>query len=267
MRKSLYVLLTTLALVLAFAATANAAPKGAYKVTLRTSTTSSVAGRFITVAGRVTGPKAAGKSVRIQRQYGPGIWTTVATATVKHNGTYSARVETPIGGNTSFRALKAKSTARKAGISPTRTTKVFQWLYLSNEPGRLSGTFPYETTIGGKLYTHAFVLEDAGDRVDYRTDSLCTTFTTVVAYGTPSDPAASMNLNVQRTSPTQTTTDTVVPVSTAAPKTVTTSLVGTKVFDMYVDTTDPSFYGAQLGDPKIYCNASSLPELAGNDII
>jgi hypothetical protein len=259
MRKALLVLLTTSALVLGFAATANAAPKAAYKVTLTTSTTSSVAGKFITVSGKVTGPKAAGRNVAIQRQYVGGGWTTVAAAAVKKNGRFSARVETPIGGSTSFRAIKGKSSVRKAGISPTRSTKVFQWLYLSNQPGVLGSATPGGLTIAGTYYSHAFNLTDNLASLDYKTNGLCTTFSTVATYlpfGLPTD---TMDVHLSKTPFTGSVVTTTVPVSSTAAKTITTSVVGAKSFVIIVDGVDPG-YGAELGDPKLYCNAASLPE-------
>jgi hypothetical protein len=267
MRKALLVVLTTVSLVLGFGAMANAAPKPAYKVTLTTSTTSSVAGRFITVAGKVTGPKATHKTVTIQRWYAGGPWINVAVATVMRNGKFSARVETPVGGNTSFRALKARSSARKAGVSPTRTTKVFQWLYLSNEPGFNGSTLSLESTIAGKVYSHALVVEDDGGGFQYKTNGLCTTFSTVAAYTkfAPASPTASMNLNVYNEPATGDPTGKTVAVSTAAPTTVTLSLVGGKYVSANV-TDSTGDYQPIFGDPKVYCNASALPELTNSEI-
>ena len=259
MRKALLVLLTTFALVLGFAAVANAAPKSAYKVTLTTSTTSSVAGRFITVSGKVTGPKAAGKNVTIQRQYVGGPWTTVAVATVKRPGRFTARVETPLGGSTSFRALKGKSSVRKAGISPTRTTKVFQWLYLSNQPGLLSSARPLALSIDGTSYRNSFLLTDNGAVLSYKLNGLCTTFSTVAQYLKYDLPDDTMDVQINKVSPTDSSTLTSVPVSTTATKTITTSMAGLKSVYVIFDSINPG-YGARLGDPKVYCNAPSLPE-------
>jgi hypothetical protein len=85
------------------------------------STTSSVAGRFITGAGKVTGPKAAGRTVTIQRKYVDGGPVSVAFPTIRNKGKFSARVELPQGGTTSFRALKAsRRHARRVSVRPGR---------------------------------------------------------------------------------------------------------------------------------------------------
>ncbi|MCW2783733.1 MAG: hypothetical protein JWP74_250 [Marmoricola sp.] len=266
MRKTLLVVLTALALVLGFAAMANAAAKPAYKVSLRTSTTSSQAGKFIVVSGKVTGPGASGKSVTVQRRYVGGAWVTVASATVKPSGAFSARVETPQGGNTSFRAIKGKSSARKAGTSPVRTTKVFEWLFLANQAGSFQDVIPFEDTISGVHYTHALTFEDDSNAT-WRPSLECTSFTTRISYekGT-TDPADDMDLVVDTTPVHGADTETSVPVTTGSPKTATVSLAGAKYLELSVNGfPGTGSYDASLGDPKVYCNAPYLPEFNISD--
>src|SRR4051794_17282686 len=105
MRKALIVTISVLSLVLTLTAVASASTKPAYKVSLVPNVSASSAGRFIIVSGKVTGPGAIGRNVTIQRHYVGGPWVTVAFATVKRSGRFAARVETPRGGTTTFRAF------------------------------------------------------------------------------------------------------------------------------------------------------------------
>jgi hypothetical protein len=68
-----------------------------------------------------------------------------------------------------------------------------------------------------------------------------------------------MTVHLQTTSASDNATIATAPVSTAATKTLTVSLVGAKSFSLYGDGFGPD-NNAALGDPKVYCNAASLPE-------
>jgi hypothetical protein len=269
MRKVLVVLLTTFSLILGFAALANAAAKPAYRVTLKTSTTSSVAGKFITVAGKVTGPKAAGKTVTIQRRYVDGGWVSVAFATVKNNGKFSARVETPRGGTTSFRAIKPKSSVRKAGVSATRSTKVFEWLYLANQGATVefgSVNMPQEVRVGGKSEPRSITAPDGDAVFGYKLGGLCTTLSTVALYDHHggADPDT-MTLSVRRVSTSFVNSQSDVVLSLGIPKTITSSVVGTRSLAFVLTSVDAANLAA-LATPRVYCNADYLPPTTLEDI-
>jgi hypothetical protein len=254
MRKAVLVLLSTLALVLGLTVSAGAAAKPAYKVTLKTSVATSTAERFITVSGKVTGPKATGKTVTIQRHYVGGPWITVATATVRSNGKYSARVETPRGGTTSFRALKGKSSVRKAGVSAARSIPVYEWLDLAKQSGlHDTDVLPgVAETVGGKTYSSIDLYGDAG--VGYKLGGLCTKLTTIAAYSGPAGPTQSIDLHLVSSV-----------VSTGTPVTVQTSLVGTRRLDIETSNFDAN-HKLVLANPRVYCNASILPSWDLNEL-
>lgn len=261
MRKAVVVLLSVLALVLGLTSYADAA-KAPYKVSLVTSVAKSSAGSFIAVYGHVTGPKAAGKSVTIQRHYAGGPWVTVATATVNSHGGYRARVETPRGGTTSFRAIKGRSSVRSAGVSPTRSIPVYEWLDLASQSVYANNT-QYRTNvvwpIDGTTYSHTLIFI-ADSNVDYKLGGLCTTLKTIgdYQYSSSPEPDASVDLSigVQPTTGSATYHNTQLNTGPATPLTV--SLTGAKFLQFAVSNFDSS-YGLVLADPKVYCNADQLP--------
>jgi hypothetical protein len=265
MRKAVLVLLSALALVLGLAVSAGAAAKPAYKVTLKTSVAKSTAERFITVSGKVTGPKAAGKSVTIQRHYVGGPWITVASATIRSNGKYAARVETPRGGTTSFRALKPKSSARKAGVSATRSIPVYEWLNLASQSS-LHDTFVQPgiaETLGGK--TAPSIIIWGNTDLQFKLGGLCTTVTTGADYQ-DSGATESVDLNFYKW-PTNggSSTQTSAVVTKGTPATVTTSLVGQRVLGIEATNFDSGFK-LVIFNPRVLCNASSLPAWTENEL-
>jgi hypothetical protein len=270
MRKVMLVVLSVLSLVLGSAAIADAAAKPAYKVSLVTSVATSTGGGFITVSGKVTGPKAAGKTVTIQRHYVGGPWVTVATATINSHGRYKARVETPRGGTTSFRALKAKSSVRKAGVSPTRSLPVFEWLYLANQPAKAQ-TNDYQSglswLINGKTYARTVIFTSDNSLI-YKLGGLCTRLSTVADYqytSSPPPPASvDFAIGVLPFSGPPVTNST--QVATGAAKSFNVSLTGGRLLQLAVSNFDSS-YGLVLGDPQVYCNADQLPSWNKSDFV
>jgi hypothetical protein len=258
-RKTAIVLLSALALVLGVTAVAGAATKPPYRVTLHTSVSSSTADHFLTVSGRVFGPRAAGKTVRIQRKYVGGSWVTVATPTTSARGTYAARVETPRGGTTSFRAIKARSTLRSAGTSAVRSIPVYRWLYLADQPAESSQmTHGVNYTMNGKQYPHSIWFFGDG-YLAYKLAGLCTKVTTVAEYvaytgGSPAQ-SASLNYGVWGSGPGGSGTVT-LNTGTAVPLTI--SEPGTQFRAFNISLTE-SGYAVILGTPKAYCNADVLP--------
>jgi hypothetical protein len=266
MRRSVLVVLVALAVLLGSAAVATAAPKPAYKVTLTTKSVSE-AGRFIVVSGKVTGPKAAGKTVTIQRRYVDGPWITVTAATIKKNGRYSARVETPRGGTTSFRALKGKSSARKAGVSAVRSLKVYEWLYLANQGASVEGNvlMPAWGTIGPTTYKRSMYASGTEAIISWKLGNLCTTFTARAEYSIGGGDAADMAVVLNRAPKgggpaVQTEHD----VSTAGPVSINTSVAS--AYTLIVDfAAMEGSHTLTLGDPRVYCNADHLPSYDNND--
>ncbi|MFL6155855.1 MAG: hypothetical protein ACJ72D_07190 [Marmoricola sp.] len=268
-RKARLLLLSVLAVVAALVVgtTASAqAAKAAYKVTLRTSVSTSTADRFITVSGRVTGPKATGRNVAVQRRYAGGPWVTVATAKVSRRGTYAARVETPRGGTTSFRAIKGRSSVRSAGTSATRSIPVYRWLYLSDQPGETSNAIRgVDELVDGKHYPHSIDYFDNG-YMEFKLGNLCTALSTVAAYlpGPPDAPAADATLRVGTwNSGSSTFTDKVISSGTPVP--INLSEVGTQFRYLNPSGTDAGYRMALL-DPKVYCNADVLPTWQQSEI-
>jgi hypothetical protein len=261
--KTVLVLVSVLALVLGTTALADAA-KPAYKVTLRTGAASSVADRFIAVSGKVVGPKAVGRTVTIQRKYVGGSWVTVTTATIRRNGTYAARVETPRGGTTSFRAVKARSSVRSGAVSAARSVPVYRWLYLSDQPGETSNAIRgVDETIGGKHYPHS--IEYFGDGyMEFKLAKLCTRLTTLAAYlpNTTGAPAADATFELGTFQPSSSTGTT---VTTGTPVPINVAEVGTMFGFLDVNDTEGGYHFV-LGDPKVYCNADVLPTWQNSEI-
>ncbi|MFL6062890.1 MAG: hypothetical protein ACJ72E_16805 [Marmoricola sp.] len=269
MRKAVVVLLSVLALVLGLSSYADAA-KAPYKVSLATSVAKSSAGRFITVSGHVTGPKAAGHSVTIQRHFVGGPWVTVASATISSRGNYRARVETPRGGTTSFRAIKGRSSVRSAGVSPTRSLPVYEWLYLANvnaiaTQGVLQNT---SVTIAGKTYARSITMNGTSPGMEVKLGGLCTTLTSTLQYQSTNGSIVPASMNFAfavypagggPATPTTGQLDTSFVVPLTIP------LTGGNVLQMLTSNMD-SDYQYALGDPKVYCNADHLPSWTSSDL-
>lgn len=115
---------------------AEAAPTS-FTVTAKVSKTSSAVGAKIKVTGKVAGQSAKklkGKKVTVQRKYATGAWKKVGTARITSKRTYSLSVKLTAGGNTSFRAVKAKSGKVRSGTSAARTLSVFKTFDLTTSP-------------------------------------------------------------------------------------------------------------------------------------
>ncbi|MET3961752.1 hypothetical protein ABIE44_001686 [Marmoricola sp. OAE513] len=273
MRKTLLVALTTLALVLGFATLADAATaKKSFKVSIKSNVATSQAGRFIVISGKVSGPGAGGKKVKIQRQYIGGAWTNVATVVTKKSGKYKAVVETPQGGTTSFRVIKAKSSARKAGVSATKALPVYKWLYLDHEPVN-SFSSDYQAglvqQIDGKTYAHSYRFSAGNSYLAFKLSGLCTTFTTRADYNVFSGPQPvdtyTLKTIAQKSSGPAIQKSVVVSLFT--PVTASQSLVGVRTLGVNLESLNAAPYYAVLGDPKVYCNAEHLPSWVEGDFI
>lgn len=256
MRKVLVILLITFSLVLSAAPFASAALP-AYKVSMTVNKTVSEAGKFVIVSGKVVGPRAAGRNVTIQRRYVGGAWTTVAFATVKSTGKYSARVETPRGGTTSFRVIKPRSAVRKAGVSPTRSLPVYEWLYLANQGVDIQigpVVAPIELKLTSEtIYKRSIAFYEGDSRLLYKLAGKCTKFTTFAGYRS-SDPAVdTMSVNVGN----GLGSSVGYPVNLGTTITINTSTVGLNYLALELDGVD-STYVAGLGNPRVYCNADHL---------
>ncbi|MFL6062889.1 MAG: hypothetical protein ACJ72E_16800 [Marmoricola sp.] len=268
MRTTVLTLLTALALLVGLTVldTAEAATP-AYKVTLHTSVAKSTAEHFIVVSGTVTGPKAAGHTVTIQRRYVGGPWITVATATISSRGRYKARVETPRGGTTSFRAIKSRSSVRRAGVSAVRSIPVYRWINLAgqnsldniNDSNLQTGI---EETVSGKTAPSVDMYAD-GD-VEYKLSGLCSRLTFTAAY-TGTSPA-SMSVDVVKT-PINGGPSTTVPgvVNTGTPLPVQTSLSGFRYVLLETNGYD-SGNKLVVWNPQVYCNADQLPAFVLDDL-
>ena len=98
-----------------------AATLTAVKVTIRTTSTSLLAGSAWTVAGTAT-PAARGSLVLLQT-YRSGAWRTVAQDAVDGQGRYAFSHRPPVG-RPAFRVVKLADRAHRQGTSPTLTPLV-----------------------------------------------------------------------------------------------------------------------------------------------
>lgn len=272
MRRTVLVVLVSLALVLGFSAVSAAAgTQKSYRVTLNSSVFTSQVGKFITLSGRVFGPRNAGKKVIIQRHYVGTRWRNVAVAVTNSEGRFKTRLESAQGGTTSYRAIKPRSSVRRAGISPTRNLAVYKWLYLASE-GHVSSParvyFGIEQVLNGVNYKRSIAWYDGDSSVSYRLDGLCTVFTGVAGYrfegdaGVPDDLLMTIQ-RVQTNGPgIQTQSDRQTGTSSRA----TVPLAGTRFLNLEFSSVNDQYIAA-FGDPKAYCNADRLPSFTISDFI
>ncbi|MCW2830740.1 MAG: hypothetical protein JWP31_1432, partial [Aeromicrobium sp.] len=134
MRVSLTMAASALALALVsatFVSPAQASDR--YAVSFAVSKTSVTKGQRVTVSGAVS-PKAAGKEIRFQTlviDEGDERWTTVRTATIRSDGTYSRKI-TPSAGIHQWRAYKPSGSGHRSGKSRSVTIKTYSWYAMTN---------------------------------------------------------------------------------------------------------------------------------------
>lgn len=127
------------------------------QVTIADLVASSEVGRKVKVSG--TAKKSRSKKpveVRIQRRYGAGPWSTVATDKTNKKGRYSARVPLTQGGPTAFRVKRAGG-----GTSTVETLAVYEWLNLADQPfllGAGGGSTRITSVMGGRSYPESIEL-------------------------------------------------------------------------------------------------------------
>ncbi|WP_205473214.1 hypothetical protein [Nocardioides sp. SYSU D00038] len=155
------ILVLTLAALALLAGALVAAPaQAAGKPTLKPVPAELTAGKKVTLKGTVPGGK---QTVKLQRRYGAGGWSTVAKVVSKNDGSYKKKVALTQAGPTSFRAVAGgkKSTVRR--------TTVWAWLDLTTQPniafGPGSGSLEnYSVTINGRKFARAWVGSEASFR-------------------------------------------------------------------------------------------------------
>jgi len=145
MRKLFVILVAAAAILLPMQAAEAALPK--FGVTSAVSTSSIDLGKTFVLSGTVS-PNAKGKTVKIQRQYAGGSWTTILTKTLSSTSKYSATIKPTRAAPTKYRAVKTASSTRALGISATRTVTIYRWRNLVSLPG----TYTPPTIFQGYLY-------------------------------------------------------------------------------------------------------------------
>lgn len=133
MRKTLTLLVAMAVALLPAAFSSQAKASSKYTVTFKVSKTSITKGQKITLSGKVS-PKAAGKTIKFQAllgSEGDETWTTVRTATIRSDGSYSRKV-TPFAGAFRWRAYKPSGSGHGAGVSKAVTIKTYSWYKMAN---------------------------------------------------------------------------------------------------------------------------------------
>ncbi|MET0930147.1 MAG: hypothetical protein ABWX74_11545 [Aeromicrobium sp.] len=261
MRTILIATAAAAALVLGSVGPADAAAKKSYKVSVKTSKSTSTPGASVKISGKVSGPKVKGKSVKIQRQYVGGGWKTVATTKLSSKGTYSAWVETPLGGSTSFRVLKARSSVRKAGTSAIKTLPVYKWINLVEAAAQSSASAQYygnvPVTIEGQTFRHSALL-NTNLTTAYNTANLCTTLRATVGQDDASTVADTFNIFVGHLGPGPGAFN--QPVNQASVTPLVRNISGVSILILGANDLAAGSLAA-IGTPQVLCNADELPDL------
>jgi hypothetical protein len=165
MRKLFIVLVAAAAILVPMQGAEAATAK--YSVTASVSTSSVDLGKSFVLSGTVS-PSAKGKTVKIQRQYAGGSWTTLVTKTLSSTSKYSVKITPSKAGPTKYRAVKAASSTRAQGISSSRTVTVYRWRYLLDLPNTRTPSTVFDGTVSIKnnLFAKSFSLKD-GEYVDW----------------------------------------------------------------------------------------------------
>ncbi|WP_166135760.1 hypothetical protein [Nocardioides ochotonae] len=133
----------------------------AYGVTASVSG-QAIVGQKVTIAGKVTGPGAAGSPVTVQVRHTTGGWKKAATVRTNARSAYTAKIALTKAGRTSVRVLKPRSAQRSAGTSKPVVLTVQKWIDLTRAPhlAVAAGFANHSATIAGTRY--ASTLQSAG---------------------------------------------------------------------------------------------------------
>ncbi|VXC40684.1 NPCBM/NEW2 domain-containing protein [Aeromicrobium sp. 9AM] len=165
MRK-LFIVLVAAAAILVPMQGAEAA--SAYSVTASVSISSIDLGKSFVLSGTVS-PSAKGKTVKIQRQYAGGSWTTLVTKTLSSTSKYSVTIKPSKAGTTKYRVIKAASSTRAQGISSNRTVTVYRWRNLAGlayTSSTQSVVFQGDLYVKGTYFANSFSIRQ-GEYVDW----------------------------------------------------------------------------------------------------
>ncbi|MFA6298069.1 MAG: NPCBM/NEW2 domain-containing protein [Nocardioides sp.] len=105
-----------------------AAAAGSYSVSATFGATVLTLGDTTTVTGQVS-PKAAGKTVTLQRKAGPK-WTVIGSKTLTKKSKYRFVLNPDRVGGAQYRVCKAGTARTKAGCSKAQLVSVYRWHYL-----------------------------------------------------------------------------------------------------------------------------------------
>jgi len=177
------------------AGTAQTAEAKAFSVSIKTSATTVDVGGSFTLSGKVS-PKAARKTVKIQRRYEGGSWTTIKKVKLSTGSRYTYTVKPTRGGPTQYRVQKPRSNGRSAKTSATKLVTVWRWRPLQEFPAT---GFPvtYGTrTIGGTALPASATINGLQDATWTIGGSRCTTFRSAIGIDDASTPATTASPNL-----------------------------------------------------------------------
>ncbi|WP_244928068.1 hypothetical protein [Nocardioides sp. W7] len=244
----------------------SAKPK-APKVTIKNLASSSEVGRKVKVTGTAKPGRSGKVKVKVQRRYGAGAWSTVATKTTNKKGRYAVRVPLAQGGPTSFRVKRAGG-----GKSKIETLAVYEWLYLADQPfllGLGGGSTRITSVMGGRSFPESIELW-TNNLVGLWSVAGCTTVDFWAGFTDRGrdqlDPADHVELRfgpLTATGGEGTITEENIPIGPGVHHTVpVTSETRYFGFALSADTetSEPSA-DAVIGTPRARCNASALPSV------
>jgi hypothetical protein len=104
--------------------------------------------------------------------------------------------------------------------------------------------------------------------VTFKLNGLCTKVTTVATYRTTTQPPVNdaLTFDLEKLLPAAPITTVSTPVATGQALTVSSGTVGTKYLRLTLSSISSGDFSAALGDSKVYCNVSALPEFVNSDI-
>ncbi|MCL3838333.1 hypothetical protein [Aeromicrobium duanguangcaii] len=157
MRTRALAIAVTTGLVLTLApATAHAAKKPTFKLSISTSRSVADVGQTIAISGKVSGPKAAKKRLLVQRKVGAGAWKTVRKITTTSKRRYATTVPVTTAGQQYLRVVAPKSKKARAGSSTARGFVGWRWLD-AGASAATDGLTRGSLRIDGKVHAPTYV--------------------------------------------------------------------------------------------------------------
>ena len=248
---------TAVGLVASLAPTvaAEAAAKPIYKVSISTSAAKADVGQTVKVSGKVTGPRAARKSLAVQLKVGKGAWRTVKKVRTTTSRRYSASIKVSTAGKQYLRVVAPKTKKVRQGVSRTRGLVGWRWLDLTSRAKSAGDSVAVApASVAGTTYAKAISV--SGRRITFPVNGACDTFT--AGFGVRDGVALGTTVMTFISTSAWGNATPVEVAPNTAPKSLNLKLQGASTLGMDVELGAV----ATVVNPRVHCTVNTAPSMA-----